>query len=276
MICRIGETVVAGRAVCINKNVDPERMEAAVRHGVDGTAKPTIEIKAADPGSLYQHIGCIRPELSLQTRTALAVAARSRGWSTDVDDDLASIQKQIAELSEVTVPNTATARAEVAERSDAVERLRERVAAERGRAAAGDEAADIEGAVRELSEAETALAAARERLRATREEARTARNRLREHLQLRDRAKNLERSARRELVERARPEYLDALNAVPGINNIDDPFDMPTDAMALAIARVGSVSAPIVLRSHRFADATTAADWLAAPVIQLKHEAGAD
>jgi hypothetical protein len=155
----------------------------------------------------------------------------------------------------------------VAETEARVERLRERVAAARGRQ--GEAEGDVEAAVRSLSEAETSLAAARERREHRREAARDGRDRLEARLALRDRLGNLERQARRSLVDRTRERYVCALNAVPALGDPGDPFAAPADAMALAIARVGTLRAPAVVATGRFSNAERAADWLDAPVVHL-------
>lgn len=272
MICRIGGARYAGRAMTLEASVDPARLARAVRRGRDATATPPIEVDGPETGPLHDPVGCIHTEISLRPRTALAMAARSRGWSAPVDDELEAVRAEVADLAEPpAVPEAADANRRLSATYDEVERLRERVAAIRGRVAADEgEPADLEEAVRGLSEVETAAAAARERRRATREAAREARDRLEERLRLEDRLGNLERRARRELVEQSRGEYREALAAVPGLDEVSDPFDAPPDAMALAVARVGEVEAPVVLAADRFPDARAAADWLDAPVLRLE------
>jgi hypothetical protein len=211
--------------------------------------------------------------MSLRPWTALVPAARSKGWATDFDDDLEAVRDRLASLEEPpAVPEDPGARRQLAEAGDDIDRLRGRVAAMRGRVETAEDSdgADLEAAIRSLSEVETTAAAARERREMVRESAREARDRRQERLRLVDCRDNLARRARRALVERARDAYGDALAAVPGIDEFVDPFEAPSDAMALAIARVGDLDAPVVLAVDRFADADAAATWLDAPVIHLE------
>jgi hypothetical protein len=273
VICRVGDARYFGTAVAIDRALDPERVARAVRTGAARAAEPSIEVEAAEAGRLHERVGCIHPECSLRPRTALAMAGRSRGWTTEFDDPLERVRERLAEFAEPpTVPADPGARRQLADATDDIERLRERVAAMRGRAeTAGDAGeADLEGAIRSLSEVETTAAAARERRGRVREAAREARDRRQERLGLVDRRDNLARRARRALVDRAREDYVDALTVVPGVRDVADPFDAPADAMALAIARVGDLDAPVVVATDRFADAPAAAGWLDAPVIHLE------
>lgn len=268
MICRVGDRRLAGSAVAPEASLDPARVARAVRIGADRNSDPPIEIDAAIPGPLHERVGCIHPSMSLRPRTALAAAARSLGWSTDVDEEIRALRTTLSETTTGDVPDRAGVRREVAETEASVQRLRERVAAARGRQANGD--GDVESAVRSLSEAETNLAAARERRRRRREAARDGRDRLEARLGLRDRLGNLERQARRTLVDRAMGRYEDALSAVPALADPVEPFAASTDAMALAIARLGDFRAPVVVATGRFRSADRAADWLGGPVVHLE------
>lgn len=275
MICRVGETRYFGRAIRVSEPVAPERVVRAIRTGSATAADPPIEVEAPAAGPLHDRVGCIREGMALRPRTALAAAGRSRGWTTEYDDELRTVRRRLAELGDTpAVPADPDARRREADAGEEIDRLRERVAAMRGRveaAASPDEAAaKLEDAVRSLSEVETTTAAASERRRAAREDAREARDRLQERLRLEDRRGNLERLARRALVERAREPYERALAAVQGCSPPADPFEAPPDAMALAIARVGELEAPIVLAVDRFEGPDAAADWLDAPVIILE------
>lgn len=275
MICRVGEAKYYGRAIHVSEPVDPERVARAVRTGAATTNEPRIEVAAPEPGPLHDRVGCIRAGMALRPRTALAAAGRSRGWTTEFDDELRAVRRRLEERGDgPDVPADPDARRREADSGEEIDRLRERVAAMRGRVAAAanpdEAAAALEDAIRSLSEVETAAAAARERRRAGREDAREARDRLQERLRLVDRRGNLERRARRALVERAREPYERALAAVPGCRPPADPFEAPPDAMALAIARVGDLEAPLVLAVDRFEGPEAAADWLDAPVIILE------
>ena len=275
MICRVGERAHAGRAVDLPASLDPERVVRAVRTGAATSADPPITVDARAPGRLHERVGYVHEDLSLTPRTALAVAARSRGWTTGYDDRLREARGALAAHVDVPASPPASSRQQVAEAREEVDRLRERVAAARGRveAADGEAPADRErlaDAIRALSEVETDAAAARERRRRDREATRAARDELQERLRLEDRVANLERRARRVLVERARPAYERALDAVPGCAPGTAPFETAPEAMALAIARFGDLRAPAVLATGRFSDATAAAAWLDAPVVRLE------
>lgn len=273
MICRVGDARYFGSVVVIDRDLDPERVAHAVREGEAAATEPRIEVEGAEPGTLHERVGCIHPGCSLRPRTALAIAARSTGWTTEFDAELDGVRERLATLDDPpAVPEDRGARRQLAEASAEIDRLRERVASVRGRieTAENTEGAPLETAIRDLSEVETTAAAARERREMARESAREARDRRQERLRLVDRRDNLARRARRALVERARDEYVDALTAVPGSHAVADPFEAPPDAMALAIARVGDLAAPVVLAVDRFADPDAAAAWLDAPVIHLE------
>lgn len=297
MICRAGEGTVAGRAVDLRSceavedaDLDPETVATAVREGAATTAEGTrVSVLARTPGPLHHRVGCVTPAVSIRPRTALAVAARSRGWTTPVDDDLVAARERLRAHRagegdtprDEDRPETTARRRDLAAVTADVDRLRERAAEARGRLQASDAGettapsdgeAPLAAAIRELSEAETAAAAARERHRRARDAARDRRDRLQERLHVADEVRNLEREARAHLVGRARDAYETALGAVPGGPDStppSDPFAAEPDAMALAVARVGDVSAPVVLAGDRFSDAGTAARWLGAPVVRL-------
>lgn len=273
MICRVGDARYFGRVVVIDRNVDPERVARAVRTGGATAADPRIEVEAAAAGPLHERVGCIHPDCSLRARTALAFAGRSKGWTTAFDDELDAVRERLATLADPpAVPDSRSARRELAEATGEIDRLRERVAAVRGRveAAQDTEGDPLEAAIRSLSEVETTAAAARERRDTVREAAREVRDRREERLRLVDRRENLARRARRALVDRARDAYVDALAAVPGSHDVAAPFEAPPDAMALAVAHVGDLAAPVVLAVDRFRDADAASAWLDAPIIHLE------
>lgn len=298
MICHIGGTVLTGRAIDLPAHdaahaaaLDPATVATAIRTGrataADGAV---VDVEARAAGSLHERVGCVASDTTLRPRTALAVAARSRGWTTPVDDRLEATRDRLASHTAAgDPPETAEYRRAVTEATGDVDRLRERAAEARGRIQAGADGDrtgatddDLTGetggnggdgplaeAIRELSEAETVAAAAREQHRRAREAARERRDRLQERLGLADEVANLERAARRHLVERARAPYEGALAAVPGVSDVGDPFAAAPDAMALAIARLGEVAAPVVVATGRFDSAGGAARWLGAPVVRL-------
>jgi chromosome segregation ATPase len=165
--------------------------------------------------NLHDHVAVVAPGLSLQRREALVAAARSRGLTASVDDELRAVRERLADLDEP-VPSLAAARRRVAEAEADLEARRERVATLRGRLQETDDEALAEEyrvEIRALSEAETERAAAGEALAAARERARQARDVREDRLRLEDRVANLERRTREELVEAVRPEVDAAVRA---------------------------------------------------------------
>ncbi|PSP91510.1 hypothetical protein BRC87_03010 [Halobacteriales archaeon QS_4_66_20] len=214
--------------------------------------------------------------MGLRTRTALARAARSRGLETPHDDALASVRDRLAATS-VEEGDITSRRRAVAEAATETERLRERVATVRGKLQAarehgGDAAAvseELASAVRQLSETETDSLAARQRFERVREHARERRDRRERVRKLEDKLANLERDARAHLVEQLADRYADAVADAPGAEQVADPFDADPVTAALAIGRLASLSAPVVLACDRFASAAAASRWLGAPVVRV-------
>lgn len=284
----------------VGADVDAERVVAAVRRDWAGPedelgagtpvvdtgerAAPidrSVRVACPDPGPAHEHVGLVEPGLSLRVRTALAVAARSRGLSAPQDEELASLR---AELDDLRVPDVdaKAARERLAGTESAVEAGRERVAALRGRLQAardagretGDLREALRAATRELSEVETERAAAREALDRAERRAREARDARERRRRLEDRVANVERAARAHLVDAVREEFATAVAAVPGSDGGHDvdgggpgPFDADPVTAALAVGRVAQLRAPVVLAVDRFDSATAAADWLDAPVV---------
>jgi hypothetical protein len=243
---------------------------AAIR---EGDASVTVE--SPDPGLAHERVGDVHPEVCVSIRAALAAAARSRGHTAPQDDRIEEIESELAEL---TVPTASmrAAREDVANRADEVDRLDERVAELRGRVRAlrerdadtADAEAELAAAMRDLSEAETALIAARERHDAATRTARDARDVRERRLELDDRLGNLRRAARESLADGVAGEYRDSVAATPW-STPDDPFEAGDVTAALAVARVADLRAPVVLACDRFDGPAAAADWLDAPVLRL-------
>lgn len=278
MRCRIGAVVRVGEAVTAPEG-DADRLAAAVEcdDPVDPADAPSVAVHCPAPGPVHGYVSPVREGMGLRVQTALAAAARSRGLKTPHDEALAATREQLAALTVDTVTSDRERR-ELAETATDTDRLRERVAAARGRLQAardgnGDVAAasnELEAAVRELSEAETQAAAATERLAAAREREREARDRLEQRRRLQDRAANLEREARAALVAQVRDGYTRAVRELDGA----DPFEAPPAVAALGVVRVAATDAPVVLDGGEqvgrvFADAGAAAAWLDAPVIYI-------
>lgn len=278
MRCRVAAAVRVGEAVTVPEG-DADRLATAVgREGpVDPAGQPTVAVDCPSPGPVHGYVSPVREGMGLRVRTALAAAARSRGLTAPHGEELAAVRERLAELT-VELAASAEERREAAETATDTDRLRERVAAARGRLQAaresgGDVAAasdELEAAVRELSEVETRAAAAAERLETARERERAARDRLERRRRLQDRVANLEREARTALVARVREEYARAV----GEFDVAAPLEAPPAVAALGVVRVAAVDAPVVLDGEGrvgrvFADAGAAVAWLDAPVIYI-------
>lgn len=277
MICRVDGTLSRGRAVTLDDGVDPETVARAVREGTANDGAVTVTVSAREPHPVHERVGCLHPGTSLRVRTALAAAARARGWTTPHDAELGRAREALAAVEPGEVA-TEDARRAVASATESTDRLRERVAAARGRLRArSDHGLDerparerLEDAARELSEAETSAAATRQTLDRRRREAESVRDTLDERLRLEDEVANLERRARATLVERARDAYAAAVGAVPGgPADPGDPFGVDPLTAGLAVARVADFDAPVVLACGRFEGARAASRWLGAPVVQI-------
>jgi exonuclease VII small subunit len=268
--------VRCGHALAVERAVDPGILATAVREGRARTGEQTITVDAPSPSPVHEHVGCIRPGMGLRHHTALARAGRTRGLSTPYDGAIADVREELAELE------TGSARTDDARRAAARAqadrgRLREAVAAARGRLEAAREgdggteaaAAALEDAIRQLSEAETDAAAARERLEQVRTARRVRRDRRDSQFRLEDRLANLERDARAHLADAVRDAYREALAAVPG-GSREPPREADPVTAALAVARVAECNAPLVLACGRFDSPGEASDVLEAPVLKVQ------
>jgi len=272
--CRVGDVVRCGRAITVECPVDPARLVDAVRTEYDEDGRVAVDAPAPQP--VHEHVGYVHPEMGLRTRTALARAGRTRGLTTSYDDDIAETRERLAALT-VEEGTLAEHRRAAAEVVDDVDRVRERVAAARGKLDAAREhgvdaeraTRELEEAVRELSEVETERAAARQRLGRARESARNRRDRRERALALEDELANLRRDARAHLCTRCWEQFAEAAAAVPGSEDPADPFDADPVTAALAVVRVASPSAPVVLACDRFDSAAAASRWLGAPVVRV-------
>jgi hypothetical protein len=235
--CRVGEVVRCGRALEVRAQTAATTLTRAVRERTDSDAR--VAVVADEPGPAHEYVGCIRPAMGLRTRTALAAAARSRGIGTPHDAALAEAREELATV-ERHETGTANERAHHREAAAAAtgetERLRETVAAARGRLQARREqgldptpaAEELAAAVERLSEAETEAAAARQRLDTVRERARTRRDSREKQFRLEERVANLERRARTHRREQVHDEYVAALERVPGVPGRDDSWEGDT------------------------------------------------
>lgn len=263
-------TTYEGRVVDLRcRPVAGEDVAAAVR---GGWPRPVVDAPA--PGPVYDYCGHVHPAMGLRTKTALAMAARSRGHGTTHDETIAELRERLADIDR-TEPTLPGAREAVDDAT--VAELRERVAATRGRLDArrslGAETEAVEQRLREsagtLAERETERAAARQSRRQRRDRAREYRERQARRRRLADRLANRRRDARRELVDRLTDEYVAALDAVPA-HSPDErtAFEAPPVPAALAILRLAQTDAPVVVETDRFRSPAAAADWLDAPVVR--------
>lgn len=216
------------------------------------------------PGPLFDRVGHVRDGMGIRIRTALAEAARTRGLTADCASKLDRLRTERDRLSFQAVPQQRSTAPDTDRQA-----LGERVAELRGRVQvleacdrdASDERARLREAAGQLSEAETARIAAEE----YRTQARSERDRRERQLRLDDRIANLERDARSELVEHIREPYE---RAVFALDPTLDPFDAPSVVAALAVLRVASLRAPVVLATDWFPTPGTAAAWIEGPVVR--------
>ncbi|QAU13403.1 hypothetical protein EKH57_12140 [Halorubrum sp. BOL3-1] len=234
--------------------------------GADGRTESALVEARPKPSGV---IGELPTDAGL--RRQLAAAARSRGRTATVADEIDEIESELAAI-EVESVDLTPARRRVAETTGEIERLKERVAALRGDARArravdadADETLnDLEAAAAELSAAQTEAIAAEQALERARAEAARARDERRRRLRIRDRLRNRRRAARRELAESVYSEFRRALTVVPaGDPNAagaePDAYDGDPIAASLAATRIAALDTPIELRGDA-ARAVEAAD----------------
>ncbi|MFB6106622.1 MAG: hypothetical protein ABEJ70_06585 [Halobacteriaceae archaeon] len=216
------------------------------------------------PGPVHGHVGHVRSGMDLSLERALAAAARSRGERAPQADALAAVRKRLAAHDADDPPDLTAARRRVAAADADVTALRERVArlggrVEERRAAGGDvEAleAELADATRELSEAETERVAAEQSLDRARRTARERRDARERRLSLRDRRDNLRAAAREHLVGTVAGAFRTATAAVPGAPvAAPGEYGGPPALAALAVARVASIDAPVVVEGPGLAAA---------------------
>lgn len=275
MICRIDGSAFRGRVVTLSQPVDAKAAARAVREGSDESG--SLSVLARTPHPVHERVGCLRPEMAVRTRTALAEAARARGYRTASDAALERARERLAEFDAADV-ETADARKDLAAAAAETDRLREHVATIRGRIQERTEhgmdaepaSERLEAAARELSEVETRAAAARQTLDRKRREAREVRDTLEARMRLEDRVANLERRARATLVDRVRDAYAAAVADAPGgPDDPADPFDVDGLTVGMAVARIADFDAPVVVACDRFESGRAASRWLGAPVVQI-------
>ena len=192
-----------GRAVDLDGATDPAAVVRAVR---DEATDAPVHVDCPDPGPVHDRLGHVRPEMAVDVRGGLAAAARSLGERSARRDELVTARAALRD-HEVSAIDADEARRRLAEVGASEDRLRERVAALRGRLRAtedadGDVAAvrtDLTDAIRELTTVETERIAAEQRLDRLERRARDVRDRRERRLALEDRVANLERAVRADL-----------------------------------------------------------------------------
>lgn len=269
MRLQLGSVERTGPAIdARNIDIGPAELLAEIRD-------PDSAIVACpQPGPVFEHVGHISPTTTISRRTAMAAAARSRGRSTSLDDEIRTTRAALAEIH-VPAVDVPAALATVAEAGETVESLRDRVARLGGIVTASDDTgveadgdamtqaqSSLRTAAAELADAETTLHAARQELARERERQRAANDARERRLELEDRLGNLRRAAREELAERDAERTRIALDAVP-----DWPHATADARLALAIARNAAVRAPVVVESGPFRTPGQARACLAAPVV---------
>ena len=268
MKLRIAGTTYTGAVIDLRtRNVDGQTITASIRG-----QQPFPVVSCPEPPSVYAYAGHVYPSMGLRTRTALAAAARSRGYETPQDDAITDCHAQLAEL-DCPSPELPDPIDPVPEST--IDGLQEAVATHRGRLTARQTTGADDGAVQaalrdaatELSEQQTRRVAARETRELRQERARAYRDTLEEQRRLSDKLANLRRSARATLVDRCADTFARAIEVVPGPVP-DDSFDADPVPAALAVLRIAKTPAPVVLETDRFRTPSAASNYLDAPVVR--------
>ena len=274
-------TLYRGPAIDLDGALDPE----AVVESVVGDGP--VDVCCPSPGPAHEHVGFVSESCSIVLRSALAAAARSRGLTAPMDDEVAAVDRRLSGI-ETTDDRTAAiadAQRRVTSARERERTLRERVQTLHGRLrglrerdeSVGNTEAALEAATEALAEAETERIAAEEKLQQHRQRAREDRDRRERRLRLQDKRDHLARAARRHLAEAVYDDFAAAVAAVPGDAHAgDEPGEYEGDSTtaALAVARVAEVRAPLVVSCGRFRDADAAVDCLGAPVVRIARESG--
>jgi chromosome segregation ATPase len=196
---------------------------------------------------------------------------------TPVDDELQAKREALGDTT-VEEARLDTHREQMAASVATLDRERERVAHTRGRLQERREnggetdqlQAELDDALRELTEAETDAIAATQRYDSARQRLRERRERRERQFRLEDEIANLERRARSHLVDQLHDEYRATLASMEDDTDLSaDLFDVDPVTGALAVVRLGDLSAPVVLAVDRFDSTEDASDWLDAPVVHI-------
>jgi len=268
-----GRVVADGRALDLRgEPYSPATVQAAIQG-----EHAALSIDCPAPSRWWEQLAV--PDDATESLCRLVAAARARGCRSPTDRALAAAERALRELT-VEAVDTAATRRRLADAGTEVERLREEVAAARGRlqsrretgADTAEAEAALEDATRRLSEAETERVAAEQAHETAQRRAREARDARERRLRLQDRVANRRREARRALAVSVADQFAAAVDAVPGEATLStEPLSIDGDEVtaALAAIRVADLRAPIVDATDRFDSAAAAADALDAPVIRL-------
>ncbi|MFB6255469.1 MAG: hypothetical protein ABEH58_01880 [Haloplanus sp.] len=277
----VGSRAHEGRAIAL-PDVSVAAVVRAIRGdgvSVDAGPGPPLRIDCQPPGAVHDHVARL-PPATFDRRAALAAVARELGHTSSVRSELDAARADLAELSLPSVDVDA-ARRRAAETGAMEERLRERVAELRGRLQARRETgadttaveAKLDEATAELSEAETERIAAEQALDRAESLAREARDRRERRLTVEDRVANLEREVRHDLATAVWDRFRAALRTVPGTATAGatpGTYDGDPGTAALAVARLASLDAPVVIDGiDGFDGAAAAASTLSVPVIYV-------
>ncbi|WP_053949175.1 DUF7856 family protein [Halolamina sediminis] len=266
---------VVGEGHAIDLRGEPYSSET-VRAAIQG-AETALSIDCLAPSRWWEQLAV--PDDGTKPLCRLVAAARARGCRSPTERALAAAERELRELT-VEAVSTASTRRQLADAGTEVERLREEVAAARGRlqsrretgADTAEAEAALEEATRRLSEAETERVAAEQAHEDAQRRVREARDARERRLRLQDRVANRRREARRALAVSVADEFAAAVDAVPGEATLStEPLkvDGGDVTAALAAARVADLHAPVLDATGRFDSASAAADALGAPVIRL-------
>lgn len=229
MKLRLGGVERRGRALDLRGHgVDPETVLHAIRDPNDR------RVVCPSPTAVHEHVGLLSTNTDAPDIAALAAVAESLDITvldTAPPADPVDLRRALADATE-----------DVTRLRERVERASGRLAVRRELGEPTDEAkAALREATRALTDAETEQVAARQRLDAAEARLRDTRSERERELRRTDARRNHPELARRALAERVRPVVSRARAAVPDWNR-----------RALAATRVARIRAPVVVAAGPF------------------------
>lgn len=236
----------------------------------------TLSISCPSPGKIHQRVGWVREEREYSIRTALAATARALGYTSEFDQEITQISRQLEQLKTDDISIEAIQKQQAQLESTA--RLEERIAELQGEIKArqaSDRSADeqiqeLQTIAAELSERKTRQTALQQRLDEQRQQLRKIRDQREERLKLQDRRENLRRQAREQLSRELQPTFKRALRSVPGEYELGDTpgtVQKGSTTAALAVCRIAPITGPIIVESNRFERPAAATAALQSSVI---------